>query len=377
MQNVKSDLGSTMARYEKSKRQVYIAGSLLLCIVLFCAWVFRAPWDEERLISAPLFIVILLALVGVTWRNRMRLIRIETLLLLTVSAMPLCRQVWLYYLAGSPEQEWLRLLGNTYWATSAVLVAVFTIADRRRALITGVAIVLASVVIAAIGLGTGLAHGELTDSVATYIIGSLLFLSVFLTFMSVSTIMRDQWHSAVSRAAVYSRWALTDKLTGLANRRAGTDVLAHECELAKQRGRAHAVIMGDIDDFKQVNDESGHAVGDAILRKMADILRATVRESDTVARWGGEEFLIIVSDSDLEGARVLAERCRRAIAAKPIAGRKMTMTFGVAQYQHGDSQKSLLARADANLYAGKKAARNRVEANANPLTGAEADVEPI
>jgi len=355
-----------LARYERARRRAYIAVTLLVSAVLFCAWLFRAPSDIHRAASTPFFILVLVSLAVILWRERMPLIRVETLLLVTVCAMPLSRQIWLYCLAGPAGEQWLRLLGNTYWATSGVLVMVFTIGDRRRGLTAGAGIVLMSVVIAVIGVGTGLARGDMPASAVTYVVGSLLFLTLFLALMSVATIRRDQWHTAISRAAVYSRWALTDKLTGLANRRAGMDILARECAAAKRRDCSLSVIMGDLDGFKRVNDTAGHAVGDAVLAGAAGILQATVRGSDAVTRWGGEEFLIIVTDSDLEGARRLAERCRRAIEAEPIAGVRMTMTFGLAQYERGDSQDSLLARADANLYAGKQASRNRVEALADP-----------
>lgn len=367
IQDARLDPGTPLIHYERAKRRVYIAGALLACAALLCAWVFRAPWDVDRAISAPFFILALLGIAVVIWRERMPLAHAEMLLLVTVCAMPLSRQIWLYCLTGPAKEQWLRLLDNTYWATSAVLVAVFTIGNRRRSLIAGAAIVLVSVVIAALGLGVGLARGNLQDSVVSYVVGSLLMLTLFLVLMSVATIMRDQWHSAINRAAVYSQWALTDKLTGLANRRAGTEILTRECAAAKRRSSPQSIIMGDLDGFKRVNDEAGHAVGDAVLTRVGEILRAAVRESDTVVRWGGEEFLIIVSDADLEGARMLAERCRCAIEAEPIAGVRMTMTFGVAEYTPGDSQESLLARADANLYAGKKASRNRVEARANPI----------
>ncbi len=365
MQDASSHTDSLLTRYERAKRRVYISGILLACAALFCAWVFRAPWDVNRAISMPVFILVLLGLALVIWREWMTLRHVETLLLVAVCAMTLPRQIWLFYMTGLADEQWLRLLGNTYWATSAVLVAVFIIGDRRRSLIAGVAVVLASMVIAAVGLGTGLARGNLPVGTISYVAGSLLFLTAFLVLMSAATIMRDQWHSAINRAALYSRWAMTDELTGLANRRAGTEILARQCAIAKRKGRPQSIIMGDLDGFKRVNDKAGHALGDAVLTTVAKILRANVRETDAVARWGGEEFLIIVSDLDLEGAHLLAERCRRAIETEPMTGDKLTMTFGVAQYRDGDSQESLLARADANLYAGKEAGRNRVKSLAS------------
>lgn len=364
MQDARPDANSLLMRYERAKRRVYMAATLLTSGALFCAWMFRAPWDINRAISMPFFIVVLLGLALVIWRKWMTLGRAETLLLVAICAMPLPRQIWLYYMAGLADEQWLRLLGNAYWATSAVLVAVFIIGNRRRSLIAGAAVVLASVVIAAVGLSTGPTRGAMPAGTISYVAGSLIFLTVFLVLMSVATIMRDQWHAAINRAAVYSRWALTDKLTGLANRRAGTDILARQCAIAKRQGSPQSIIMGDLDGFKRINDKGGHALGDAVLATVAGILREAVRETDAVTRWGGEEFLVLAFNSDLEGACILAERCRRAIEAEPMCGERMTMTLGVAQYRDGDSTESLLARADANLYAGKKAGRNRVESEA-------------
>lgn len=349
-----------VTRNERARRRIYITCLFLISIVLFSAWVCRPYWDTYRLISAPVFLLLVLGLVVLIWRESIPLERSETLMLMTLAAIPLSRQIWLYHLGRTGEQ-WFRMLGNNYWATSVVLVMAFTIGDRRRGLLAGVAIVLLSVIIAAIGIGIKLAAGDISANAITYVVGSLLFLMIFLALMSVATIPKDQWHTAISRAAVYSRWALTDKLTELANRHAGADILARHCAAAKRQDRPLSVIMGDLDNFKQVNDTEGHAVGDAVLTGVAKIMRASVRESDAVIRWGGEEFLIVVPDSNLEAARILAERCRYAIEAEPVAGIQMTMTFGVAQYQPGDTQESLLARADENLYTGKGTSGNRVE----------------
>lgn len=352
--------GDELIRNERIKRRVYMTCMFIISAVLVCAWLFKAPGDTYRAISVPLFVLVVMGLAIVIWRESMPLAQVESLILMAVAAMPLSRQIWLYSVAGMDEQ-WLRLLGNNYWATSAVIVFGFAIGDRRHGLITGVSIVLMSVAIAVVGAGTGLARGYLHASVITYVAGALIFLTLFLVLMSIATITKDQWHTAISRAAVYSRWALTDKLTGLANRHAGVDILTRQCAAAGRQDRALSVIMGDLDDFKQVNDTHGHVVGDTVLEGVAEILRSTVRETDAVIRWGGEEFLIVAVDSDLNSARVLAERCRYAIEKEPIAGIRMTMTFGVAQYMPGDTQDSLLARADENLYTGKGTSGNRVE----------------
>lgn len=346
----------------RARRHVYIWGLLLVVGVLVCAWVVRSPNDTYRAVSAPIFVLLLLALVTMLWRSRVPLPRLELLILFVLAAMPLTRQLWLFDLDGQTNEQWLRMVGNDYWATSAVLVLVFTVVERRRALIAGVGILLASVAIAVTGVGFGLAQGEIVAGTMTYVAGALLFLTIFVVLMNAATIMRNQWQSALSRAAAYSHWAMTDMLTGLANRRAASELLARDCAAAARYGRSLSVILGDLDGFKQVNDTAGHAAGDAVLAGVAKILRDNLRESDVVARWGGEEFLIITPGTGLEQAREVAEQCRRAIADRPIAGVRITMTLGVAEYIHGDDNLSLVERADERLYLGKSTTRNRVEA---------------
>ena len=161
--------------------------------------------------------------------------------------------------------------------------------------------------------------------------------------------------------------ANTDTLTGLANRR---DVLQHahqELERAQRTKRPIAFLMFDIDHFKQVNDTYGHPAGDAVLRSVADIARSTVRHIDRVGRIGGEEFFVVLPESDRENALAAAERLRSAIAAHAFAvGAKyiaVTVSLGVAVSPVGSNTQSFndyLAAADAALYDAKNSGRNRV-----------------
>jgi len=158
------------------------------------------------------------------------------------------------------------------------------------------------------------------------------------------------------------RIAITDRLTGLYNRNKLDEAFAYECAQAERYGTPLAVIMGDIDKFKSVNDTYGHQVGDSVLCSYATILRELVRDTDTPGRWGGEEFLIICSHADLNGANALAERIRTAVAAHSfsVVGQK-TCSFGVASYRSGDTPETMVKRADEALYKAKQKGRNRVE----------------
>jgi diguanylate cyclase (GGDEF)-like protein len=160
------------------------------------------------------------------------------------------------------------------------------------------------------------------------------------------------------------RQALVDGLTGLANRRAATDALHAEAARAARLQTPLAVVLADLDGFKDVNDEYGHAVGDEVLRVFADVLRQTVRESDVAGRWGGEEFLLLLPGADEEGAVQLAERVRVGFADRSIPGApslRVSASFGVAEYAGEANSEALLAAADGALYRAKRAGRDRVE----------------
>ena len=160
------------------------------------------------------------------------------------------------------------------------------------------------------------------------------------------------------------RQALVDGLTGLANRRAANDALHAEAARAERLETPLSVVLADLDGFKDVNDEHGHAVGDAVLRAFAEVLRETLRESDLAGRWGGEEFLLLLPGADEEGAAQLAERVRIGMAARRIPsapGLRVTASFGVAEYAGETTTEQLVAAADDALYRAKRGGKDRVE----------------
>ncbi len=158
------------------------------------------------------------------------------------------------------------------------------------------------------------------------------------------------------------RLSITDKLTGVFNRVKLDDVLETELKRSVRFRQPLSVIMLDIDHFKQVNDTHGHQAGDMILSEMAGLLRANTRETDILGRWGGEEFMIICPQTDINGSKTLATNLCRIIEQHifPIVHHK-TASFGVTVNQPGDQAENLVARADAGLYAAKHAGRNQVK----------------
>lgn len=171
------------------------------------------------------------------------------------------------------------------------------------------------------------------------------------------------------RFSALSRLALTDPVTGLANRRGGEEALVREVSRARRTGAPLSLVLFDIDRFKNINDQAGHAVGDRVLRGISEILSASQRGSDLAMRWGGEEFLVLLPDVGLAGARIFAERVRENVQNLAVqdAGR-ITVSAGVSELIGEEDPAVALARADANLYRAKAAGRNRVEVDqAQPI----------
>ena len=176
-----------------------------------------------------------------------------------------------------------------------------------------------------------------------------------------------QGASALENARLHEAAALqarSDGLTGLANRRHCEERLLAEVARSERYETPLAVVLCDIDEFKAVNDTHGHAFGDLVLQRFADVLRETLREIDVSSRWGGEEFLIVLPGTTLPGAVEAAERIRAGFAALELGGgdatARMTASFGVAGFVPGFDAPDLVRAADEALYEAKRRGKNRV-----------------
>lgn len=180
--------------------------------------------------------------------------------------------------------------------------------------------------------------------------------------------LAGQTATSVANVALHQRLhaeAHVDGLTGLANRRTLDETLARELALSRRTQDPVGLVIIDVDDFKQVNDTHGHPVGDRVLVEIADALRAAVRTTDTVARWGGEEFAVVLPHTDLRGAAVAGETVRGALAGVrvPLVGGgelRLTASVGVAAAPETAADPTgLLAAADAALYRAKEQGKDR------------------
>lgn len=159
-----------------------------------------------------------------------------------------------------------------------------------------------------------------------------------------------------------SELAITDELTGLYNRRHLLKVLEQQRALANREGTPFVLAFIDLDNFKDVNDEFGHSIGDEVLKQFSGLLQDSIREVDLVSRYGGEEFVILLNGVGIDTASIVVERIRLAVEQLEFSKTKLhiTMSVGITEYQAPEIVADTLARADKLLYVAKHEGRNRV-----------------
>lgn len=293
--------------------------------------------------------------------------------------------VWVFALArrGQVEQAWavtvLEVLGHAILAVSVIgwdtgfhyyilLVIPVAVISSIRPVALKAATVL-GVMMTYLVLDIVLRHRTPPNELPMVVIDGLHYFNV-VGVMIILIFLAGYYYYLIDKAAATLReMASTDPLTQLKNRRAITEVIRRE-ESRVRRGTPYlSFILCDLDHFKSINDSRGHDAGDAVLRSVSKTLQSCMRDVDFVARWGGEEFLAVLPDTDEEGAKLVAERIRGKIEGAMIETPgnepfKVTMTLGVAVIQKGENAEQTIARADAALYEGKRNGRNRVVAAA-------------
>ncbi|MEN8154570.1 MAG: two-component regulator propeller domain-containing protein [Acidobacteriota bacterium] len=180
---------------------------------------------------------------------------------------------------------------------------------------------------------------------------------------AVTAVFKARTHQKLEEAAI------KDPLTRLNNRRKMLTIIESEAVRFQRTGKAFCIVMGDIDYFKVFNDHHGHDCGDFVLKEVSTLIRSTIRKQDVVGRWGGEEFLLVYPETDINGGEIVSEKVRRSIEEKIFEFKevklKITITFGLAEYKKNKTIDSCIKDADDALYKGKQKGRNCVVINKN------------
>jgi diguanylate cyclase (GGDEF)-like protein/putative nucleotidyltransferase with HDIG domain len=206
---------------------------------------------------------------------------------------------------------------------------------------------------------TGVTYAFALDSVPGSDRGQrwLLLFGVVVVIALMVAVLRERVDRLIARLADAAR---TDALTGLLNRRGFQELMEIETERALRSARPLAIIVGDLDHFKHLNDRFGHAAGDLALRRFGEIASSASRRIDAVARIGGEEFALLLPDTEQHAAYLLAERLRRAVKEPGVDGELPSVSFGVASFPtHAADAEALMHAADQALYAAKAMGRDR------------------
>jgi diguanylate cyclase (GGDEF)-like protein len=351
------------------KRRIYLVVIPVGLFATALSWFLKGRagslTSTERIIFPAILAYILLAYL-LLWRGPPQFRGVEAMLFVGVAAALVARLSEL--LTAPLAVHGLELADLLYWFPLVYVLAYLMFEARVSAFVSGVFV---------LGLaGLSLAHlaaRALQPSLADF---NLLFRFVLANAMYAGLLFAVAWLRERSarlqaQAEALTQLSQTDFLVNIANRRQIDSVLHREISRAERYPQAVSVILMDLDHFKAVNDRYGHAVGDSVLQAVAALAQGSIRPTDTVGRWGGEEFLFVVPEIPPPHARPMAERLRRLI--EKLALRHVghiTASFGIADYRAGEPQEALLDRADAALYRAKQNGRNRVEVDgeaAGPL----------
>ncbi|WP_298820294.1 GGDEF domain-containing protein [Chloroflexus sp.] len=355
-------------RFDQQRRRTYqIAGSLGILLVAFD--IINLIFDQVQ----PLWVRLIyigndLALIGVSlaviWMvtfRRGRLVTVERFTFIVFSAESLLFNGIVPPILGQTlTQLQQQTINDDIWFLLMICTLGFHLFRHRTGLIivaglygVSIAIVAGQITLAGI---RGIDIGPGLQALQIYGMGAL-----FLCLIYIVSRYRSQSQRLQIEYELVETWAFIDMLTGVANRRRGEQVLVEAIAHSRRYNEPLTICLWDLDYFKRINDTYGHAEGDQVLRRVAQLAQATIRETDTIARWGGEEFCLLLPRTRQTEAEALINRLRREIMAKiTLRNQPVTASFGIAEYRATDDLQSLLARADEALYVAKVSGRNRV-----------------
>ena len=318
---------ATMGRSFKEKLLLLLTAILAVAVTPFAIMRFRHEQWAAALLDTSIIFVMLGLFLHVYFTRQTRGPGITLSLIFTVAAL------------GS---IFLLGIGQIYWAYPALTAAFFLLKTRYAALLSVVSLLAIEAM-----LWNSASPATIFTISLTLVTGVLFAYSFAITANRQRSRLR--------------RLATIDPLTGTGNRRAQNEKIDTVNALFRRAQVPGSILILDIDYFKKINDTHGHIVGDDVLVEVADLIRASTRPTETLYRYGGEEFIVIAEHTDLEGAAHLAEKLRGLIEQKVfVSDIRLTMSFGVAELQPSEGRQGWLIRADKALLRAKSEGRNRV-----------------
>lgn len=337
-----------------TKRVAYLAGMGLAIVSFLLVWWLRLE-DPFIRYCYPLSI---LACALWAWRlwQQARLEPIEREVVVGMGFFFGAKFAYSLLLVADLKAHWNEV-ESSYWAMAYVMVLAYIAFNPRRGVLIGLTIVGATLALGLLRLGGEVARGLYQGEFLAFLRSEVQLLAMA-GLLYILAAVKDRLTQMNLQVQEMHSLARTDPLTGLPNRLALSEHLEAQ---AHQIQGLYGVLL-DLDHFKQINDRYGHATGDEVLQEVGRRLRASLRKSDVLGRWGGEEFLIVMRGESQQDVLQALERLREDIAFWPFETvGAVSASFGVAEGHVGDSVNSLLERADRALYQAKRLGRNRVE----------------
>lgn len=344
---------------EAVKRKVYMASLAISAPSMPLLWFALGDGDSFiRFVLPPLAVFCLAVAVAL----RLDLLPVRAIERVTFAAVATFALLHLVH-GLFTTQNLTELRESVDVTTFPTLIVLYVIAclifDTSEGLRVSLVLYVASFALVMAGVAaSGL--DALRGSDVAWVAQTYAFMGAVIALLYATSFTKSQLSRERALSEAMSHLALTDQLTGVSNRRKLYLDLQHEIETLPHREVSLSIILFDLDHFKEINDSHGHDRGDAVLREVVESISPLLRKTDYLARWGGEEFILLAPETNLEEASNLAERLRLAVADISPED-EVTASFGISEYAPHETPEAFIKRADEALYVAKASGRNRVE----------------
>ena len=344
---------------EAAKRKIFLIGTPVGVLSILAVWAIGLKQNTittANIFILPVLAVLFLSLTVLYWRQ---VIVFELIVYGMVLAYALCQFASIIITMTFINTSFSPTF--TLWLPFVYILS-FLILRINRALLLSALFFLATLILGMASFIHFLAEGRNFPNISLLV--QIYFAGGFyITVLYLVSHIKELYFSEHGLADDMSKLAMIDSLTQVDNRRLLTQLLTEEVTRAGRHNLPLSVILFDLDRFKTINDSFGHNAGDIVLQEVAGVLRQAIRTSDPFGRWGGDEFLVVATNTDGKQAVELAYRLRGTLENFAFStAAKVTASFGITTYQGGDSPETLIRRADMGMYKAKSGGRNRVEA---------------